>query len=119
MPLSYKIAADEGSWTAGNVAGILSKDLAAFPEGAARLIRLLPGAAYPRHQHPKRTEYAYVVAGRPTLSVADETHDASPGDFVLFPTDTLHALENRGPEEALLLVGAIYHHAASRPAATA
>lgn len=115
--MSHRIAAGEGSWASANVAGVLRKDLAVFPEGTAKLIRLMPGAAYPRHKHPARTEYAYVVAGRPRLSVADEAHDVAPGDCVVFPTDTLHALENPGPEEALLLVGAIYHHAASQPPA--
>ncbi len=107
--MSYRIGDGDGEWHSGNVAGVLGKDLASFPEGTAKLIRLMPGAVYPRHQHPKRTEYAYVIAGRPTLSVADEVHETAPGDFVLFPTDTPHALANHGEAEARLLVGAIYH----------
>ena len=109
--MSNRIRASEGTWTTGNVAGVLSKERISFPEGTVKLIRLLPQASYPRHQHPARTEWAYVLAGSPTLTVGDEVHDATTGDFVIFPTDTLHALENRGEDEALLLVGAVYHAA--------
>ena len=107
--MSCRIGKGEGTWQRGNVPGVLGKDLAAFPEGTVKLIRLMPGAVYPRHQHPARTEYAYVISGQPTLSVADEVHESAPGDFVLFPTDTPHSLANHGEVEAMLLVGAIYH----------
>lgn len=102
-------AAARGPWQTTNVEGVLGRDLLALPEGTAKLIRLLPGARYPRHQHPTRTEYAYVLAGTPRLIVADQAYDAAVGDFVTFPTDTPHALENHAQVEALLLVGAVYH----------
>ena len=98
----------EGTWQTTNVKGVLGKDLVAFPEGTVKLIRLVPGAEYPTHQHPGRTEYAYVLGGKPTLTVAGEAYEAEPGDFVTFPADTPHSLANQDPEEALLLVGAVY-----------
>ena len=107
--MSHRIQASEGEWLASHVAGVFGKDLVAFEEGTAKLIRLMPGASYPRHKHPARTEYAYVLAGAPTLHVNDTAHAAKPGDFVVFPAATPHALENPGAEEALLFVGAIYH----------
>lgn len=108
--MSHRIPKEEGTWEEGNVSGVLSKELLTFEEGTAKLIRLRPGAAYPRHQHPQRTEYAYVLEGHPTLTVDHEAYETNPGDFVAFPTDTPHALANPGDRDALLLVGAVYHH---------
>ena len=96
-------------WTPSKVTGIAGKDLVQFPEGTAKLIRLVAGAAYPKHQHPDRTEYAYVLSGKAVLTVGDEEFEANGGDFLTFPTDTPHALANRSEEEVLLFVGAIYH----------
>lgn len=110
--MSHRIPKTEGTWEEGNVAGVLSKGLLSFEEGTAKLIRLRSGAAYPRHQHPQRTEYAYVLEGHPTLTVDNEAYETEPGDFVTFPTDTPHALSNPGHQDALLLVGAVYHRQA-------
>ena len=96
-------------WNPSNVQGISGKDLIQFSEGTAKLIRLEAGAAYPKHQHPNRTEYAYVLSGTAILTVDDEEFEAGPGDFLTFPTDTPHALANRSDTDALLFIGAVYH----------
>lgn len=103
------VRTNEMQWAPSNVSGVAGKDLIQFAEGTAKLIRLEPGAAYPQHQHPNRTEYAYVLSGTAVLSVADEDFEAHQGDFLAFPTDTPHALANRSDDEVLLFVGAIYH----------
>jgi quercetin dioxygenase-like cupin family protein len=102
-------AAARGPWQATPVEGVFGRDLLASPEGTAKLIRLMPGARYPLHRHPGRTEYTYVLAGSPRLIVDGRTYDASAGDFVTFPAGAPHALENQGETEALLFVGAVYH----------
>ncbi len=96
-------------WEPTPVTGVTVKELAHYSEGTAKLIRLAPGAEYPLHRHPQRTEYVYVLAGTATLTVADDTHDAQVGDFTLMPADTPHALANYTTFEALLWVGAIMH----------
>ncbi|MCF8567521.1 cupin domain-containing protein [Alicyclobacillus tolerans] len=96
-------------WEPTNVDGIAGKSLIQFAEGTAKLIRLKPGAQYPKHQHPKRTEYAYVLSGNAILTVGDKEFEASAGDFLMFPTDTPHALGNRSEADVLLFVGAVYH----------
>ncbi|MDQ0191085.1 cupin domain-containing protein [Alicyclobacillus cycloheptanicus] len=97
------------AWEPTNVEGIAGKSLIQFAEGTAKLIRLEPGARYPNHQHPKRTEYAYVLSGNAILTVGDEELEATVGDFLMFPTDTPHALANRSDGDAVLFVGAVYH----------
>lgn len=107
--MSQRLDVKGKSWELGKVAGVSAKDLITFPEGTAKLIRLEPGAHYPLHKHPHRTEYVYVLEGEPTLSVGDEVHVCHSGDFVSFPESTPHALANESQNDAILFVGAIYH----------
>ena len=91
------------------VQGVSARELLMMKEGTAKLIRLGPGVTYPEHQHPDRTEYVYVLSGRPRLFDGTEHHDCVPGDFVSFPAKTPHVLANPGSEEVVLLAGAIFH----------
>ncbi len=75
--------------------------------GTAKLFRLEPGAAYPLHQHPDRSEYAYVLAGEPVLFDGETHHACRSGNVVTFPANTPHSLANPGTTEVLLFVGAI------------
>lgn len=97
------------TWDPSNVEGIHSKSLVELPDGTAKLMRLEAGSSYPKHQHPKRTEYAFVLSGQAILTVDHEEFEAGPGNFVVFPAGTPHALANRSHQEATLLVGAVYH----------
>ena len=90
------------------IEGVSARELITLKEGTAKLIRLAPGAAYPEHQHPDRTEFTYVVSGRPRLFDGTVHHDCVPGDCVTFPAKTKHSLGNPGTEEVVLLAGAIF-----------
>lgn len=94
-------------WEPSKISGVFSKLLIQFPEGTGKLIQLKSGSHYPRHQHPDRTEYAYVLQGNPLISVGEDEYHCKPGDFVTIPAEAPHSLQNEMAEEAILFVGAI------------
>lgn len=98
---------EQKQWEPSKVSGVFSKSLIQYPEGTGKLILLKAGAQYPRHQHPDRTEYAYVLKGSPILSVGEDEFHFKPGDFVTFPAGIPHSLQNAMADEAILFVGAI------------
>ena len=99
----------DAEWKPTTVSGVSEKVMFARTEGAAKLIRLAPHAQYPVHQHPDRTEFAYVLAGTPELFDGEQHHPCRAGDVVTFPAKTPHSLGNPSDDEVLLLVGAIFH----------
>ncbi len=107
--MSQKFEAQNAEWQSSKVKDIFSKELISHPEGTAKLILLKPGAVYPKHKHPNRTEYAYVISGTPTILVGDTNYECQAGEFVTMPTDTIHSLANHSSEDVTLFVGAIYH----------
>ncbi len=99
----------ELEWKSTPVKGVSAKELIALSEGTAKLIRLEAHSQYPVHQHPDRSEYAYVLEGTPTLFDGQTHHPCRPGDFVTFPARTPHSLGNASDLPVLLFVGAIFH----------
>ena len=61
-----------------------------------------PGNGPPPHIHHREEEQFYVLAGELTFRVGDLTRQASTGDFVHIPHDTVHSFKN-GPTPAKLL----------------
>jgi quercetin dioxygenase-like cupin family protein len=96
-------------WKNTPVPGVSAKELLARAEGTAKLIRLEAHSEYPVHQHPDRSEYAYVLEGAPVLFDGEARHPCRPGDFVTFPAKRPHSLGNPSEHPVLLLVGAIFH----------
>lgn len=47
----------------------------------------------PRHEHPTMYEVFYVLEGAGAYSLGDETHEAEPGDLVVVPPGTPHAVK--------------------------
>jgi transcriptional regulator with XRE-family HTH domain len=67
--------------------------------------RLEPGDGYSSAAHLAGTrELLHVLAGRLTLTVADETHLAGPADTVLFCGDREHRYANEGDEQVRLVM---------------
>jgi len=61
-----------------------------------------PGNGPPPHIHHREEEQFYILEGELTFRVGDQTLQASAGDFVHIPRETVHAFKN-GPRPAKLL----------------
>jgi quercetin dioxygenase-like cupin family protein len=61
-----------------------------------------PGQAMTDHTHPFATEFLTVLQGEAMISVGTESILAAVGDVVLFPSEAVHAIHQRGT--ALLVV---------------
>ena len=56
------------------------------------------GLIGPPHWHEQKEQIFFVVSGRGTVRIGDETNEAGPGDFFYIPADVLHHTVNRGDE---------------------
>jgi quercetin dioxygenase-like cupin family protein len=63
-----------------------------------------PAPGPPPHRHLDADEGCYVLAGRLHTEVAGAARVLAPGDFLLVPRGTWHALANAGPDRARFLV---------------
>ena len=61
-----------------------------------------PGGGPPPHIHHREEECFYILEGKLTFQVGDQTFQVSPGDFVNIPRETVHMFTN-GPVVAKLL----------------
>ncbi|HJV45964.1 MAG TPA: cupin domain-containing protein [Bacillota bacterium] len=95
------------SWKAMAVKGFEGKGLIDLSGGGLKMVRLQPGATYPVHQHPEKTEFAFVLEGTLEATVADQVYIGQRGMFYSFPVGIQHGLRNPSEEETVLLVGAI------------
>jgi putative transcriptional regulator len=103
-----ELAADPQAWTAGPARGISLIHLSAGPQFAgtdAGLVRMAPGARFPRHRHIGH-EYGLVLEGGftdadGTIVRSGEHHDLSAGTshhFTAFPEGCLFAVVLEGIE---------------------
>lgn len=69
--------------------------------------RVLPpgGRRPPRHVHLSADEAFYVLAGRVTFFLDEDTETAGPGSFVLAPGGVMHSFanEDEGPARVLII----------------
>jgi len=105
--MKHQIETDTLKWKEGKVKNFFGKELLNLPHGTLKLMKVAPLSSYPLHQHPKHTEYAYVLEGKPHIVIGNEETDARPGDFFIFPKDTQHAISNPTSVFCRMLVGAI------------
>lgn len=98
---------NERAWIPTPVPNVFQQELLQRPMGTVKMIRLDPGAAYPSHRHPDRTEYAWVVSGRVEITIGEDATSATAGEFLVFPVGVVHALANADETPAMLLVGAL------------
>jgi mannose-6-phosphate isomerase-like protein (cupin superfamily) len=57
----------------------------------------------PLHSHHLAAELFFVLRGQVTFHLGDRGISASGGDFVVVPSETMHDLENPGPNRLYLL----------------
>lgn len=95
------------SWTTGRIEGFSSKNLINLENGSFKLVKVDALSAYPIHQHSDKTEYVYVLEGKPTITVEETTFLGKKDDFFISPIGKQHCIENKTNTECLLLIGAI------------
>ena len=57
----------------------------------------------PPHAHHQAAELFFVLRGQVSFRLSEKAISAGGGDFVMVPSETLHDLENPGPERLYLL----------------
>jgi quercetin dioxygenase-like cupin family protein len=69
------------------------------------LITLDPGGRSGKHPYAHNSEeFAFVLEGKPTLTLGPEEHSLEPGDAVTIRAQELRRWENKGPRAARILV---------------
>jgi len=80
-----------------SVKGASKNNVIGPPEGwkdyTLRVFRLEPGGFTPRHQHDWE-HVNYVVRGKGSLTIGDETFELQEKDFALVPPNTDHQFRN-------------------------
>ncbi|HET6243712.1 MAG: cupin domain-containing protein [Bacteroidetes bacterium] len=102
-----KIKSDLFEWTAGKVKGFSGKELLNQEKGTLKLVKVDSLSVYPEHIHPDKTEYAYVIQGNPEFIIDSVHHTSETGDFLVFPVNTKHSIQNNTSSECILLVGSV------------
>lgn len=71
------------------------------------LVRVAPGQETTEfHSHHHDEEWIYVLSGRATAQIGQETFEVNPGDFMGFVAGSApHAMRNAGQEDLVYLVG--------------
>jgi quercetin dioxygenase-like cupin family protein len=67
------------------------------PNFALRKFSMQMGGGMPRHTNTVEHEQ-YILRGRATITIGEETHQVKPGDVVFIPAGAVHSYENRGDE---------------------
>lgn len=65
---------------------------------------LEPGQTQDMHAHQGADKFYFVLAGRGSFTVGDETRDAEPGALVCAPAGVPHGVSNNANERLSLLV---------------
>lgn len=67
------------------------------PNFALRKFSMQTGGGMPRHTNTVEHEQ-YVLRGRATITIGEETHQVKAGDVVFIPQGAVHSYENSGDE---------------------
>ena len=89
----------EGSWS------LVRRTLGVRSFGI-NVVDVPPGGELPAHSEtePDQEEVYLVLAGRPTIRIGDEEHEARAGTFVRLDPEPVRSVVNRGTEPARLLM---------------
>jgi len=71
--------------------------------GFLAMARLAPGRKIEAHVDPMEEIY-FVLSGTGRMQVDDEVRPVGPGDATWIPTGSVHALENDGQQDCVILV---------------
>lgn len=94
-------------WSSMPVKGFEGKPLLDHKNGGFKMVKIQPGAAYPLHRHPNKTEFAYVLEGTLEATIGDTEKIGTAGFFYQFPAGITHGLKNPGETETIVLIGAL------------
>jgi len=67
--MENKIKPELLNWTPGKVNGFYGKSLIDIDNGSVKQVKIEPLSNYPQHVHPDKTEYAYVIEGKPEFVI--------------------------------------------------
>lgn len=80
----------------------LKATLIGSPQGwdnhTLRVFRIAPDGFTPHHQHDWE-HVNYIIKGKGTLTIGDDTKEVTAGDFALVPPNTMHQFRNAGSED--------------------
>jgi quercetin dioxygenase-like cupin family protein len=65
------------------------------PNFALRRFIMQPGGGMPRHTNTVEHEQ-YVLSGKATITIGDETHNVQAGDVAFIPEGVVHSYQNTG-----------------------
>lgn len=80
--------------------GVRRRRLMASDQVYQMAVDMAAGSEVPRHQHPQE-QISYVVSGRLRFQLGEDVIEAGPGESVVIPGDTPHAVTTL--ETALVL----------------
>lgn len=95
------------NWIEGKVAGFNGKDILNVPNGSIKIVSVSPNSEYPKHIHPDKTEFIYVIEGKVICTIDECQIEVTKGEFAIFPQNAKHSIMNKEVQEALLIVGGI------------
>lgn len=94
-------------WHDGKISGFSSNEILNQENGDLKYLKVEPGAEYPEHIHPDKTEYAVVMEGNPQITINTQNYSANPGDVFLFPPHAKHAISNKMQQTSILIIGSL------------
>jgi quercetin dioxygenase-like cupin family protein len=94
-------------WEPMPVTGFAGKPLMTHKNGGLKVVRIQPGAEFPLHQHPDKTEFAYVLEGTLETTIGEKIYTGKTGSFYQFPVGVSHRLKNPAESETVVLVGSL------------
>jgi quercetin dioxygenase-like cupin family protein len=103
----YEINSNKLDWESMPVKGFEGKPLINHKSGGLKIVRIQPGSEFPLHQHPDKTEFAYVLEGTLEATIGDKIYTGESGTFYQFPVGMNHRLKNPADNEAVVLIGAL------------
>jgi quercetin dioxygenase-like cupin family protein len=81
---------------------IIKSNVIGSPEGwndyTLRVFKIAPGGYAPHHQHDWE-HINYVMKGKGTLTIGEDTKEIEEGDFAFVPPNTIHQFKNPFDEE--------------------
>lgn len=95
------------NWKKGKIPGFSGKDLINIEQVTVKLVKVEPNAKYPIHIHPDKTEFAFVVEGKPEFIINQINYVSEVHDFFIFPQNLPHTIINNTNQPCLLLIGGI------------
>ena len=69
-----------------------------WPEHTLRVFRIAAGGQTPHHQHDWE-HVNYIVAGKGSLTIGEQTHRLNAGDYAYVPPNTMHQFRNDSDAE--------------------